>query len=38
MSRRKPTTKEEFSEVSGVGEVKYKRYGEVFMETIRKFK
>lgn len=38
MSRRKPTTKDEFLEVSGVGEVKYKRYGEAFMETIRKFK
>ena len=37
MSRRKPTTKDEFLEVSGVGEVKYKRYGEAFMETIRKF-
>ncbi len=38
MSRRKPTTKDEFLDVSGVGEVKYKRYGEAFMETIRKFK
>ena len=38
MSRRKPTIKDEFLEVSGVGEVKYKRYGEAFMETIRKFK
>ena len=38
MSRRKPTTKDELLEVSGVGEVKYKRYGEAFMETIRKFK
>ena len=38
MSRRKPTTKDEFLDVSGVGEVKYKRYGEDFMEAIRKFK
>ena len=38
MSRRKPTTKDEFLDVSGVGEVKYKRYGETFMESIRKFK
>ena len=38
MSRRKPTTKDGFPEVSGVGEVKYKRYGEAFMEAIRKFK
>ena len=38
MSRRKPTIRDEFLEVSGVGEVKYKRYGEAFMETIRKFK
>ncbi len=38
MSGRKPTTKDELLEVSGVGEVKYKRYGEAFMETIRKFK
>lgn len=38
MSRRKPTTRDEFLEVSGVGELKYKRYGEAFMGTIRKFK
>ena len=38
MSRRKPTTKGEFLEVSGVGEVKYKRYGEAFMEVVRKFR
>ena len=38
MSRRKPTTKDEFLEVSGVGEVKYKRYGEAFIEVIKKFK
>lgn len=37
MSRRKPTTKDEFLEVSGVGEVKYKRYGEAFMEVIKRF-
>ena len=37
MSRRKPTTKDEFLEVSGVGEVKYKRYGEAFMEVIKHF-
>ena len=37
MSRRKPTTKDEFLEVSGVGEVKYKRYGEAFMEAIKRF-
>lgn len=38
MSRRKPTTKDEFLEVSGVGEVKYKRYGEAFIDTIKRFK
>lgn len=38
MSRKKPTTQEEFLKVSGVGAVKYQRYGEVFLKTISRFK
>lgn len=35
MSRLHPTTKEELMTVSGVGEVKYQRYGEAFLEVLR---
>lgn len=34
MSIKIPKNKEEFLEISGVGEVKYERYGEKFKETI----
>lgn len=34
MSTKIPKNKEEFLEISGVGEVKYERYGEKFKETI----
>ena len=37
MCRKKPTTKEEFLEVSGVGEIKYERYGKAFIEAIKRF-
>ena len=35
MAVRQPTTMEEFMEVSGVGTVKAKRYGEAFLKAIR---
>ncbi len=38
MCRLMPTTVEKFLEVSGVGKVKAEKYGEIFMEIIRKFK
>lgn len=31
----RPSNKEEMPEVSGVGEMKYGRYGERFLEVIR---
>lgn len=37
MCRKKPETKEEFLEVSGVGEIKYERYGKAFIEAIKRF-
>ncbi len=37
MARTLPTTKEEMLEVSGVGEVKFGRYGEKFLELIIKY-
>ena len=33
-----PQTPEEFLNVSGVGNVKLKQYGEQFLEVIRRFK
>ena len=36
MARRLPRTREEFLSVSGVGEVKAKKYADAFLETIRK--
>ncbi len=35
MCRKKPKTPEEFLEVSGVGQKKLERYGEVFLKAIR---
>ena len=35
MSASIPQSKEEFLEVNGVGEVKYQRYGEAFLELLR---
>lgn len=37
MCRRKPKTQEEFMEVSGVGQAKSQRYGEVFLAVIAEF-
>jgi ATP-dependent DNA helicase RecQ len=37
MCARRPLTAVQFLEVSGVGEIKLKRYGEIFMEAIRSF-
>ena len=37
MSSKYPQSKEEFLEVSGVGEVKYSKYGEAFKEVIEKY-
>ncbi len=34
LSAKKPSTKEEMLEVHGIGEVKYERYGEVFLELL----
>jgi ATP-dependent DNA helicase RecQ len=36
MARRRPSTPAEMSEVHGMGEVKLKRYGEVFLDVIRR--
>jgi ATP-dependent DNA helicase RecQ len=36
MARRKPSTPAEMSEVHGMGEVKLKRYGDVFLDVIRR--
>jgi ATP-dependent DNA helicase RecQ len=33
-----PTAREEFLAVSGVGEIKCNRYGDEFMEEIKKYK
>nr|WP_035666576.1 DNA helicase RecQ [Halalkalibacter akibai] len=38
MSRYIPTTDEEFSTISGVGQMKQEKYGEVFLEVLRKHK
>lgn len=38
MSAKAPVTKEEMLSVSGVGEVKFRRYGEAFMEVIKSYK
>lgn len=38
MAQRRPATLEEFLEVSGVGQVKADRYGEVFMAAIAEWK
>ena len=35
MTGRKPATMEEFMKVAGVGEIKAKRYGEIFLKTIK---
>lgn len=35
MARNKPTTEEEFLAISGVGKVKYERYGQIFMDVIK---
>ncbi len=35
MCARRPQTKEEMLQVSGVGETKFKKYGEVFLQAIR---
>lgn len=37
MCRKKPVDKEEMLAVSGVGEVKFKRYGEAFLKVISRF-
>jgi ATP-dependent DNA helicase RecQ len=37
MCRKRPETAEQFLEVSGVGEVKLKRYGEAFITALRNF-
>ena len=37
MCRLKPKTQEEFMEVSGVGQAKSQRYGEVFLAVIAEF-
>lgn len=38
MTYKAPTTKEEMLDVSGVGEVKYQKYGERFLEVIKIWK
>ena len=35
MARNKPTTEDEFLAISGVGKVKYERYGQIFMDVIK---
>lgn len=37
MSRKKPTSKEELLSVSGIGQVKMERYGDCFVEAIRRY-
>ncbi len=37
MCRKKPTTEHSFLAVSGVGRVKFERYGEAFMQKIREY-
>ena len=37
MCARKPQTEQEFLKVSGVGERKAARYGQVFLEEIRRY-
>lgn len=37
MSRKKPSSEDEFLSVSGVGVVKMQKYGEVFLNEIRRF-
>jgi len=36
LSAKKPRTKEEMLQVHGIGEVKYERYGEAFLELLKK--
>ncbi|MDD2451576.1 DNA helicase RecQ [Sulfurovum sp.] len=36
LSAKKPVTKEEMLQVHGIGEVKYERYGEAFLELLKK--
>ncbi len=38
MSARKPSSKEEFRAIHGVGDVKLERYGEIFLDAIRAYK
>lgn len=38
MSIKQPITKEEMLMVSGVGEIKYQRYGKAFLEVIQQYK
>lgn len=38
MARRRPLTREEFAQVSGVGEKKLDRFWSIFVEAIREFK
>ena len=35
MSQDKPSSREEMLQISGVGEVKYRRYGEAFLRIIQ---
>ncbi|BDU51041.1 DNA helicase RecQ [Haliovirga abyssi] len=37
MSEYQPLTKNEFLRVKGVGEIKYERYGELFLDIIKKY-
>lgn len=37
MSKKYPTTKEEMLDISGVGEIKFDKYGEMFIEEIKKY-
>jgi ATP-dependent DNA helicase RecQ len=37
MCRKTPRTLEAFAEVAGVGEIKLKRYGQIFIESIREY-
>ena len=37
LSIRMPITKEQFLDISGVGKAKFERYGEVFMNAIKKY-
>jgi len=37
MARKRPSTDETFRYISGVGDLKLQRYGEIFMQVIRQF-